>query len=129
MGFFRIVNRNYSVKNAVRVMDEQWDYLIILDACRYDVFADIVDKNVGFVISGGSTTYEWLEWNFNGRYKDVIYIAGNPHFATANLVKTFGFNPFFKVIEVWDYGWDKKLKTVPPKEVTDAAIKTLDYTI
>jgi hypothetical protein len=124
--FFRIVNRNCSIKNAVRIMDKQWDYLIILDACRYDVFADIVDKNADFVISGGGTTQEWLEWNFNGKYKDVIYIAGNPHFATLNLVKTFGFNPFFKVIEVWDYGWDNELKTVPPKEVTKAAIKTLD---
>lgn len=125
--YFWIFNRNYSKKNAVRVMDEQWDYLIILDACRYDIFADIVDKNTDHVISGGSVTQEWSEWNFNGKFKDVIYIAGNPHLASSNLVKTFGFNPFFKVIDVWDYGWDKKLKTVPPKEVTNAAIEALDH--
>lgn len=114
-----------SKKKAIRVMDQDWDYLIILDACRYDLYKRVVDQNADFVISGASATQEWVKWNFNGEFKDVIYVAGNPHLASANLVKTFGFNPFFKVIEVWDFGWNSNLKTVPPEEVTLAALQTL----
>ena len=66
-----------------------------------------------------------MKCNFRGKYKDVIYIAGNPHFASAHLKKTFAFNPFHIVKEVWDYGWDNTLKTVPPEEVTIAALDTL----
>lgn len=107
-------------------MEGDWDYLIVLDACRYDIFKKIVDKDAGYVISGGHWTQQWLEWNFNGRYTDVVYIAGNPHLASLNLRKTFGFNPFYKVDEVWKYGWDDSLRTVPPEEVTKAACKMLD---
>jgi len=117
-------HRKLSKRNAIRIMDQEWDYLIVLDACRYDLFRGVVDENTGFVISGGSGTQEWLEWNFNGEFKDVIYIAGNPHFASANLLKSFGFNPFYKVIEVWDFGWNSTFKTVPPEEVTLAALET-----
>jgi hypothetical protein len=121
----KIRNGQNRKRKAIKVMDQKWDYLIILDACRYDLFKRVVDSSAGSVISGGSCTQEWLKWNFNGKFDDVIYIAGNPHFASANLVKTFGFVPFFKVVEVWDYGWDSKLKTVPPNNVTLAAFETL----
>lgn len=118
-------NRKLSKRNAIRIMGQQWDYLIVLDACRYDLFRGVVNENTVFIISGGSCTQEWLEWNFNGEFKDVIYIAGNPHLASANLLKSFGFNPFYKVIEVWDFGWNSSFKTVPPEEVTLAALETL----
>lgn len=118
-------HKDFGKRNAVKVMGEDWDYLIILDACRYDMFKEVVDEKANYVISGGSTTQEWQIWNFGGKYKDVVYIAGNPHFASAHLKKNFGFNPFYRVEEVWDYGWDSSVKTVPPEEVTIAALNTL----
>jgi len=124
--FGRFHSKAYGKRKAIKVMEEDWDYLIVLDACRYDFFKELVDKETDYVISGGTNTQEWLEWNFRGRFKDVIYIAGNPHFASAHLVKSLGFNPFFKVEEVWDYGWDESVKTVHPKEVTKAALNMLN---
>jgi len=106
-------------------MEEDWDYLIVLDACRYDVFREVVDEKANFAISGGRSTKSWMTWNFRDKYDDVIYIAGNPHFAGANLRRVLGFNPFYLVIEVWDFGWDDDLKTVPPEEVTKATLDTL----
>ncbi|MFW9827319.1 MAG: sulfatase-like hydrolase/transferase [Candidatus Thorarchaeota archaeon] len=119
-------NPKLSKDNAIRIMKQNWDYLIILDACRYDVFKLFVHNDAKPVISGGSCTQEWLEWNFKGEFKDVVYIAGNPYFSNFNLIRTFGFNPFYKVLEVWDYGWDKKFKTVHPKTLTEEAIKVLE---
>ncbi len=119
------INRPYSKKFAINIMDEDWDYLIIIDACRYDMFSRFVIKDVPFVISGGSTTQEWIEWNFNGKFDDIIYISSNPRFSDFNLIKTFGINPFFKVVKVWDFGWDDKLKTVLPEEITKATLNTI----
>lgn len=118
-------HRQLSTRNAIRIMDQEWNYLIVLDACRHDLFKEVVDENTDFVISGGSGTTDWLEWNFNGEFMDVIYIAGNPHLSSTYLRKVFGFNPFYKIIEVWDFGWDSTFKTVPPEEVTLAALETL----
>jgi hypothetical protein len=123
--FWPLLHRDLGTGKAVRVMEQDWDYLIVLDACRYDTFKEVVDAQAGCVISGGTHTQAWLEWNFRQEYRDVIYVAGNPHFATAYLKKTLGFNPFYMVEEVWDYGWDDSLKTVPPEQVTNAALKTL----
>ena len=120
-----LLHRDLAKTNAVKVMEEDWDYLIVLDACRYDTFKEVVDERAKYVISGGTATGSWMVWNFREKYKDVIYIAGNPHFASANLKKVLGFNPFYMVKEVWDYGWEITLKTVPPEEVTIAALDTL----
>lgn len=123
--YWPLFHKDLAKRNAVRVMEEDWDYLIVLDACRCDVFRELVDEKANCVISGATHTAEWMKWNFRGKYKDVIYIAGNPHFASANLKKTLGFIPFFVVKEVWDYGWDSSLRTVPPEEVTTAALDAL----
>jgi len=120
-----LINTKYSKRNSVKIMDEEWDYLIILDACRYDIFTWFIHKEVPFVISGGTTTSEWIFWNFNGIFNDVVYIATNPRLSSLNLRKVFKFNPFFKVIELWDFGWDDKLKTIPPNEVTKETINAL----
>lgn len=117
--------KSLSKKKATRVLDREWDYLIVLDACRYDMFKIVVNKDSDFIISGGSVTQEWLRWNFKDIYFDVVYIAGNPHLSNYNLSKTFGRNPFYKVIDVWDFGWDKDLKTVPPNRVTESTLEAL----
>lgn len=120
-----LLHKEFARTNAVKVMEEDWDYLIVLDACRYDIFKEVVDEQANYIISGGTNTDAWMKWNFRRKCEDVIYIAGNPHFASVHLKKTFGFNPFYMVKEVWDYGWDDTLKTVPPEEVTIAAIDAL----
>jgi len=120
-----LFHREFILKNAVRVMEEGWDYLIVLDACRYDTYREVVDWEANYAISGATSTGKWLKWTFTEKYDDVIYIAGNPHFASVNLRKRLGFNPFYMVEEVWNYGWDNRLKTVPPEQVTNAALETL----
>jgi len=120
-----LFHKELTLKNAVRVMEEDWDYLIVLDDCRHDTFREVVDGGANYAISGGTNTTKWLEWNFREKHKDVIYIAGSPYLASGNLIKRLGFNPFYMVKEVWDYGWDISLKTVPPEQVTNAALETL----
>jgi hypothetical protein len=123
--YLYIRNFHLSKRYAIKIMNQNWDYLIVLDACRYDMFKMIVDKNTKFVVSGGSSTQEWLRWNFKKYYNDIVYVAGNPHFSRVTLTKALGKIPFYDVIEVWDFGWDKNIRTVHPKEVTKATINAL----
>ncbi|KXB04317.1 hypothetical protein AKJ48_03015, partial [candidate division MSBL1 archaeon SCGC-AAA261O19] len=98
----------------IQPMEEEWDNLIILDACRYDYFERICDNylsgNLKKVISPGSGTSEWLRRVFdNKKFDDIVYVSANPFINPrgSNLVEGFnGRECFYKVIDVWDRGWD-----------------------
>jgi len=105
------------------VMEKEWDYLIILDACRYDyfkkVYKDYLKGNLRKTISPGTYTLEWFLKNFKESYKNLIYISGNPYIN----FKTYG-KKFFKIIDVWNWGWNERLGTVHPKVINEAVLKT-----
>ena len=64
------------------VIIQDWDNLIILDACRYDYFEarNDIDGKLRPVLSRGSHSFEFMEGNFIGReLHDTIYITANPH--------------------------------------------------
>ncbi|MFP4232878.1 MAG: sulfatase-like hydrolase/transferase [Candidatus Aenigmatarchaeota archaeon] len=109
-------------------MEEDWDYLIILDACRYDTFKKInrIEGELHKKKSLGSATPEWLIENFKGKkLDDVIYVSGNPFSSSEKFVGFKPENNFLQVIGVWDKGWHKNLGTVSAEEVTKAALETL----
>ncbi len=62
------------------VMDEDWDNLIILDACRYDYFAEQADLP-GRLESRetlGAATYQFIRANFTDRIlHDSVYVMDN----------------------------------------------------
>lgn len=115
---------------VIKIMEEDWDYLIILDACRYDYFASMVgDYFSGRLqegISLGVSTPVWLEKNFTSYYPDVVYISGNPY-CNAKM-EVLGFDAkqhFYRVVDVWEFGWDEKLGTVPPEKINRAALEAI----
>ncbi|MBU0708725.1 LTA synthase family protein [Patescibacteria group bacterium] len=107
---------------GIKVVDEDWDFLIVLDACRYDEFKEVnqINGSLRKVISLGSNTEEWLRYNFDKSNPDVIYITGNPQFRKAELEGVFDPDYFFLVENVWDYGWHEEFKTVLPTEMIKA---------
>jgi hypothetical protein len=67
-------------RSGMDVFDADWDTLIILDACRYDYFSEMVNfsGNLDRVRSRGSATPEWLTGNFRGRrLHDTVYVSAN----------------------------------------------------
>ena len=119
-GIYRILPHD-----GVKVVEENWDYLIILDACRYDVFKELntIPGKLEKKISLGSSTPEWLKKNFDGYYEDIVYVSANPRISHVEFDGFKGTDHFYKVENVWDYGWREDLGTVPPEEVTKAAIR------
>ena len=108
-------------------LNEDWDYLIILDACRYDYFAilhryffeGVLEKR----FSRGIDTPSWCRNTFTGYYRDVIYISGNPYINSRMCIKSCdACRRFFKVVDVWDFGWDSELGAVPPWTLTQVSL-------
>jgi len=125
-----IVVRDYTIegRGKIKLMEEKWDYLIILDACRYDYFKKVYEKylrgRLRLALSPASATSEWLKKTFTGKYEDVVYISANPYINSKG-VDVVGFDArkyFHKIIDVWDFGWNETVGTVPPQAVNQAAV-------
>lgn len=118
-----VQKRLYGKNSAVKVVDESWDILIVLDACRADLFEEVADLNsydsYSVRKSAGSATNEWTKANFDGQAQtDTIYVTGNP--VVSRWVQT----AFAEFVEVWRDNFDPELGTVSAESVTEAAIET-----
>lgn len=64
---------------GIYILEESWDNLIILDACRYDTFKEEFDKRkmkgkLEYRISRGSETSSFLLENFiKSKHDDSLY--------------------------------------------------------
>lgn len=117
-GLYRPLDAN----DGIYVMEEDWDNLIILDACRYDLFKEVMDGNAwleGFLekkISRGSYTNMFLKENFKGRrYEDTVYVSANP--------LAYGFKEAYNLVYVQRDEKDERAKTVLPETVLECALE------
>jgi hypothetical protein len=100
------------------IVTEDWDNLVILDACRFDAFesTNTIDDDLEYRYSKGSATPEFLRRNFQGKeLDDIVYVTANP-FVDLTLD-----DEFHDVLSVWKTDWDDDLKTVHPCSVTECA--------
>jgi hypothetical protein len=101
------------------VMSEDWDTLIILDACRYDTFHQLnhLEGSLEYRISQGSMSDEFLSNNFGATtHPDTVYVSTNPYFAQLDLA-----GQFHAVVDLLGM-WDEQLETIPPADVAEAAM-------
>jgi hypothetical protein len=111
----RLYTRPYNTA-GIDVFAEDWDNLIILDACRYDMFRDQADLpgQLYSRISRGSSTVEFLRANFaETDLLDTVYVTANPQLYRHR----DEMNPnLHATVEVWsEDGWDEEKKTVLPE--------------
>jgi hypothetical protein len=110
-------------------MNEDWDYLIVLDACRYDYFEKVWQKYLPGKLckrlSVGSSTLEWRDKSFAQYYGDVVYVSSNPYISQHRIRNFAAEDHFYKVYDLWNEGWDEKKGTVLPETVTYKAIEVL----
>lgn len=111
----------YRHGEGIYVMEKDWDNLILLDACRYDVFKhnSTLEGELTRVVSRGNASWQFIEENFAGKqYHDTIYVTANPFVHTKLSEDTF-----YAVKTVVD-DWDEDTGTVLPEDVTRTAIET-----
>jgi arylsulfatase A-like enzyme len=109
------------------VFDEDWDTLVVLDACRYDMFESTsqLDGSLSSRTSKGSSTVEWLEANFDGRdLRDTVYVTANPQLEQNRERWDIHLH---KTINVWlEDGWDDEIGTVRAETMTKAALRAAE---
>lgn len=113
-------------------MDLDWDYLIILDACRYDYFEKLYRRYFKGVLrkekSETNDTMKWANLNFPEFYSDTIYISTIPYINSAvetkdkKGLKFDGKKHFFMVV---DCEWNEELGTILPENVNKEVIQAI----
>ena len=98
-----------------RLRATDWDVVLVLDACRYDVLADVAtDAAVERARSPATATRQFLERAAaDGVFDGTTYVSANPQ--TSRQIPGDAVN----LVEVHESGWDDGLRTVPPAAVYD----------
>lgn len=107
---------------AVDLLQADWDNLLLLDACRYDTFAERHDLpgDLQRRTTVQSSTIEFLHRSFDGAdLSDTVYVTANPQLYRKRERLDLAIH---EVINVWqDAGWDDEFRTVRPETVVEAA--------
>jgi hypothetical protein len=109
-------------RTGLDMMAEDWDNLLLLDACRYDLFesSNTIDGNLSAVISPGSATKEFYENMLSGRsFPETVYATANPNFHSVDC-------RFHAVERLWENDWDDELRTVPPETVAKQTLAAFE---
>jgi len=118
--FNRVYHRRFNTRqyntDGVDIFAENWDNLIILDACRLDLFKEhnTISGDLSTRQSRGSNTVEFLRGNVASRdLWDTVYITANPQLN--NHQDTL--NPSFHAVhDIWaGENWDDDQRTVLPE--------------
>jgi hypothetical protein len=119
-------NLGWRVPRGTNVYERGWDTLVILDACRVDLLAEVAGEypfisDVGSFESVGSMSEEWMVKTFTDEH---TVEARRTTYVTANVFsgRVLSAEQFATLDEVWRYAWDDDLGIVPPRPVTDRAI-------
>jgi hypothetical protein len=110
--------------DGIDVFAEDWDNLLVLDACRYDSFADrsTLEGRLESRVSRASATREWVHANFTDRQlHDVVYVSANPNYR--KVADDIGAE-VHAYVDVWrdDTLVGEGDTIVPPETVTDHAL-------
>lgn len=113
--------------NNIDLLKANWKVLVILDACRYDIFkqmyADIIHhkSKLKKAKTFSSGTQEWMSKNFyNEDCSDIIYMDPIVMFN-----KFIPRHNFFKVVMVWKKKWNYEYGTIMPQDMTDITLEQI----
>ncbi|WP_158854448.1 hypothetical protein [Halorhabdus sp. CUG00001] len=118
VGLWRNVGKR--INYGTPIWDEEWDICLVLDACRWDLIPEVDRPYLtnDWKYSVASSSGEWIPKTFDGRdTSDVAYVTANPY--SKNLLDA---SSFALLDEVWEYGFDRDLRTIPADVVTDQAL-------
>ncbi len=119
----------YKLTPGTDIFTQDWKFLIILDACRPDIFLKVTKKlklkgNFKTILSKGPTTGSFVKNSIgNRKMKDVVYINANP--SVNKILDELTPKNFHAFYNLWLTHWDDNLKTVHPKHVIKETLKII----
>lgn len=119
-----IVERRVS-RIGQSLYDYEWECAIVLDACRYDLAVENRTARSMFgrpsrVYSLGANSKRWLTRTFDDASPAQRRAT---HYVTGNVFSAEAVPADVQCTELWKEQFDEDLATVPPRTVTDAAIR------
>ncbi len=120
--YSRLKTRSFN-EEGIDFFDRDWDNLMILDACRLDLFEEVADLpgETTAVETRGSATREFLRGTFDGRtLDDTVYVTASPMLYRHRDEIDVSFHD---VINIWqEDGWNDNYRTVLPETVREATL-------
>jgi hypothetical protein len=117
--------------DCVDLMNEDWDNLIILDGCRYDIYQSVISEyddllypnTLTDTFSPGSSSPETLTKAFSAdTHHDTVYISANPFTST---IPQETFHATHDLVNDDNY-WSNQKKTVTPEVMKQAVVDFSD---
>lgn len=111
------------------VFEFDWDNLIILDACRHDLYEEVMGPTTKRVTLGSSSD-DYIQNTYSTEnFSDTVYVSGNLFFHEPQFRELTGRSPnhvFHRLYETYLHGWDENHNTVLPEAVVSDAEKAMD---
>jgi len=113
----RVTPSRWSSTLLDRIESTEWDLLILLDACRYDVLSVVADDAaIEPVTSPATATPRFLERAHESTvFDDTVYVSANPQTSRQSPGEVIRHE------QLYDEAWSESLATVPPSPVYDRA--------
>ena len=108
-------------RNDEPIPERDWDNLLLLDACRYDIFEDAntLSGNLEKYYSVASNTAEYVVKTFRGEeYPEIVCVTATPKYYKPNVEDSF-----HDVIHVWKDDWDEEYGTVLPEVMNERVLE------
>jgi len=114
---------------GLNIFERDWDVLVVLDACRYDLFQEFAPRHSVYdrfdsvepIYSCGSATPEWLPKTFNDGFDDLV---SRTHYVSCTGYSTLvDEERLHQLNGVWSYAVDPEYGCTRPEAVTNAAIR------
>lgn len=103
--------------------------IVVLDACRYDVFSEVYDEYTSGTLQPVWSTAGWtgayVEQTWTERY-DLTYLGAATHVSDHSFeFRDRAYRPsehIDRIVQLWKTDWNPVYGTVHPENVTDAAL-------
>jgi hypothetical protein len=106
------------------IPERDWDNLLLLDACRYDLFEECntLSGDLSRYYSIASNTAEYVVKTYRGReYPEIVCVKSTPKYYKPNVESSF-----HDIIHVWEDDWNEKYRTVLPKTMNGRVLEAVD---
>jgi len=133
------------------IYGDSWDILIIIDACRYDIFKEIYREffpkmgKLQLAESPATWTGSWFAEIFYGEIlKDTVFVSSHKWINSkgpsdeqvrifserlkyGKMMRDLDATKIFKdIVDVWEFGYDEEIRSISPEIMTDETIKAIE---
>lgn len=112
-----------------KIQQIDWDWLIILDGCRYDILSEVCNQTVTPVYNGGfAFTANWFAEHLTQTYTIPFFHGGQPIYSFEHNPNEYDERNHFRRVPHWEeYDWGcEGLSTSPPQSVIEVVKQTAD---